>query len=568
MAHLRLSLVGGVILALLTACSLEQSRPGPRGSTTGDGQKSAAPKRVTAAIMGDPVSPFGRLSGFGQRGADAVEELVQVGLTNMDRQGMKQPVLAEAVPTVENGLWRVFPDGRMETTWKIKSGAKWHDGGSVTTDDLLFAVQVGQDPDVPEFGDAAFAAIDWVEAVDDRTVTVHWMRPYIEADAMFATRSYATPLPKRLLAATYDNNKANFTQAPYFGDEFVGSGPFRVREFSRGSSLVLDAFDDYVLGRPKIDTIEIQFVADPTTIVARLLAGDVILTLGKTLSVEEALEVRAQWRDGKVDMAPANAVSIYPQFLNPNPVVVTDVRFRRALLHAIDRQQLVDVLLGGQSSVAESFMFPNQPQYQEIEARLPRYAYDPRRASQMIEEIGYTKGADGFFVDADGQPLSVEIRATTTDINQKSMFSVADQWQKIGVKVDPVTMSRQRAADNSYVFTFPAFYLQRYTSDLPGLKNLHSSRNPLPENNFRSGNTSRYKNPEFDALLDQYFATVPTDERVRLLGQIIYHIADQVTQLGLFFDAEPTMIGSHLVNVTARQPEITQAWNAQTWDIQ
>ncbi len=555
------------LATLLVACGPSTGTPRTGDTGTAPDTKPAATKRVTAVIMGNPASVIGRLSGFGQRGVDAVEELVHVGLTNMDRQSVRHPVLAESVPTVENGQWQLFPDGKMETTWKIRENARWHDGTAVTAADFLFAARVGQEGDAPEFGDVGYGFIESVSAPDSRTVLVRWKQPYIDADTMFATRAFAAPMPAHLLESVYSQNKGAFTQQAYFGEEFVGTGPYKMRDFSRGISLVVEAFDGYTHGRPKIDVVDIRFVSDPTTIIAKLLAGEAELTLGKTLSVEEALEVRAQWRDGKVDVASANAVSIYPQFQNTNPIVIQDVRFRRAMLHAIDRQHLMETLLGGLSAVADSFMFPNQPQYADIEARLPRYAYDPRIAGQIVEQIGYTKGSDGFYVDSAGQPLTVEIRATTTDINQKSMYTVADAWQRVGVRVDPVTMPRQRAEDNSYLFTFPAFYLQRYTSDLPGLKNLHSSRSPLPENNFRSGNTSRYKNPEFDALLDRYFATVPQSERHELLSQIVYHVADQVTQLGLFFDAEPTMIHNRLVNIAARPPEVTQAWNAQLWDI-
>src|SRR5437899_2275591 len=87
------------VATILLACG-----PSPGASRTGDSNGSAdrkptITKRVTAAIMGNPASPIGRLTGFGQRGADAVEELVHVGLTNMDREGRRQPVLGVAVPT-------------------------------------------------------------------------------------------------------------------------------------------------------------------------------------------------------------------------------------------------------------------------------------------------------------------------------------------------------------------------------------------------------------------------------------------------------------------------------------
>jgi hypothetical protein len=91
---------------------------------------------------------------------------------------------------------------------------------------------------------------------------------------------------------------------------------------------------------------------------------------------------------------------------------------------------------------------------------------------------------------------------------------------------------------------------------------------PLPENNFRSGNTSRYSNAELDGLLDRYFGTIAMPDRIATLGEIIYHVADQLTQLSLFYDVEPTMMSNRLRNIGPRWPSSTQTWNAHQWQVQ
>jgi len=517
--------------------------------------------------MADPPALYQELTGFGQRGTDVLQELALSGLTTQDNLGVLRPQLAEAVPSVDNGLWRVLPDGRMETTWRIREGARWHDGAPLTAQDLLFSAQVGQDRELPEFGNVAYASVQVVEALDARTVSVTWKAPYIDADLMFGTRQYATPLPRHLLEKPFMENKAGFTQLTYWSEAFVGTGPYRLREFVRGSHLLFEANEDFVLGRPRVDVVEVRFIPDPTTIVANVMAGAVELTLGKTLSVEQAVEVGAQWRERKLDFTPSNAISIYPQFLDPNPPIVTNLQLRRALLQGINRQELADTLLAGHSSVAHSFLFPNQPLYRDIEAALSRYEHDVRRAAQLIEALGFSRRADGLVRDTNGDQLAVELRTYTVDINQKATLAIADAWQQLGVKADTLVMSPQAAQNNEYVFTYPAFLLQRYTSDLSGLRNLYGARAPRPENNFRSGNVSRYMNPAFDAMLDRYFSTIPMGERIDALGQILLHIADQLTQMGLFYDAEPTLIGNRIVNVAARWPSSTQAWNAHKWDV-
>jgi peptide/nickel transport system substrate-binding protein len=566
MANGRTGFLSIGLAILLAACSTAGQPARTAEPSSVEGTVSTVSKRVTAAIWGDPPSLVQELNGFGVRGVDAIEDLSRVGLSITDNQGRLQPRLAEATPSVEAGTWKVLADGTMETTWKIRERAAWHDGTPLTASDLVFALTVGRDREVPEFGHAGFAFIDDVEATDARTLTVRWKQAYVDADKLFSSR-FAAPLPKHLLEAAYLENKAGFAQLPYWSDAFVGTGPFKVREFSLGSHVLFEAFDGYALGRPKIDVVELRFVPEVTTIAANILAGGVDVTLGKTLSVEQAIEVRDQWRTGGMDNASHNPVSIFPQFLNPNPALVANLQFRRALLHAVDRQELADTLMAGLTPVAHSFLFPNQAQYREIEAALPRYEHDPRRAGQMVEALGYAKGADGLFRDAGGQQLAVELRTYTGDVNQKATLAVADGWQRAGVKVDVNVMSPQATRDNEYVFTYPGFTLQRYTGDLSGLPNLYSHRAPTPQTNFRSGNVSRYQNPEFDALLDRYFTTVPMQPRTQVLGQIIYHIADQLTQMTLFYDAEPTMISKRLANVTSRWPSSTQAWNSHQWDL-
>ncbi|MPZ14631.1 MAG: hypothetical protein GEU73_09460 [Chloroflexi bacterium] len=555
-----------LLVAVVVGCAGPSLPAGPSDRSSGEAAPGAVPKRITAAIWGDPPTLVQELTGFGVRGVDAIEDLSRAGLSITDNQGRQQARLAEAVPTIENGLWKLLPDGRMETTWKIRERASWHDGTPLTSADAAFGLTVGQDPEVPEFGHAGFASIEGVETPDPRTLTVRWSRPYADADKLFSPR-FASLLPKHLLEGPYTDNKPGFTQLPYWAGEFVGTGPFKVREFALGSHVLFEAFDDYVLGRPAIDVIELRFFPDVTTIAANILAGRVDLTLGKTLSVEQAIGVRDQWGAGVMDNASHNPVSVFAQFLNPTPPLVANLQFRRALLHAVDRQELADTLMAGLTPVAHSFLYPNQAQYREIEAALPRYEYDPGRAGQMIEALGYAMGTDGFFRDRAGQQLAVELRTYTGDVNQKATLAAADSWQRIGVTVDVNVMSPQATQDNEYVFTYPGFTLQRYTGDLTGLPNLYSYRAPTSQNNFRSGNVSRYMNPDFDALLDRYFTSVPTQQRTEVIGQIIYHIADQLTQMTLFYDAEPTMFSSRLVNVTARWPSSTQAWNAHEWEL-
>ena len=100
------------------------------------------------------------------------------------------------------------------------------------------------------------------------------------------------------------------------------------------------------------------------------------------------------------------------------------------------------------------------------------------------------------------------------------------------------------------------------------MKSLHSSQAPLPENSFRvTGNNARYMNAEFDALIERFHVTVPMRERIEILGRLIYHIADQLPQLPLFYDAEPVFINDRIGKAAGKTLRSSQAWNVHEWDI-
>ena len=144
-----------------------------------------------------------------------------------------------------------------------------------------------RDKELPILNDFAYELIEGVEAPDARSVLVRWRQPYIEADTLF---SYVrgVPLPAHLLDKAYREDRPGFTAHPYFSTEFVGTGPFKLREWQQSSHLVLEASDSYVLGRPKIDEIEVRFILDANTLVANVLAGAVMLTLGRSITGEQA----------------------------------------------------------------------------------------------------------------------------------------------------------------------------------------------------------------------------------------------------------------------------------------
>jgi peptide/nickel transport system substrate-binding protein len=556
-------------LALLVLACASTPQSGSREGTS-QAPTSSGPKRVVISIRGEPNTFSKKIdSSPSVPGGPEMEQLVHAGLAIQDGDGIFRPQIAEAVPSLENGFWKLSPDGRMETTWKIKPNARWHDGHAFTADDLLFTWRVASDKDVAEFRDVAFDSIDGLEAPDQHTVVVRWKRPFTAADSLF-TQDLAMPMPKHVMESAFLQDRATFTQQPFWGADFVGAGPFKIRDWIRGSSLVVDANPDYVLGRPKLDQIEVRFITDTGTMFANLLARAVELNLGgRNIGLEQGIEARGQW-DGRMEIKRSSRFTTYPQFLNPDPQVVGDVRFRRALLHAIDRQQLSEVLLpGAESPVAHNFLNPSEPEFRETEPAVVKYPYDPGRAAALLRELGYTPGPDAILRDAAGQRLFVELRSgSTADLNQKIALSMIDAWQRVGVASEMIVVPTQRQRDLQYRANFPAFDMTRQPAAIGTLNNLYSSEARLADTGYLGRNYARYMNPALDTLVDRYFNTVPWQERMEVGRQIMHHITDQAVWLDLFYDAAPLLISSRLKNVAASKAEgALDTWNAHAWDV-
>src|SRR5262249_52238340 len=156
----------------------------------------------------------------------------------------------------------------------------------------------------------------------------------------------------------------------------------------------------------------------------------------------------------------------------------------------------------------------------------------PRLAGRLLGELGYTQGTDGMLRDGSGGSLSVELR-TTTRVNEISVIS--DYWKRVGVDTAQNIIPRQLAQDLDYRTHFPGFDLVR-SPPPPDVAVTPQLR--TPENRYGGANYPNYSNPQYDAIVDRYFATIPRPDRLLIANQIIHWWSDQLIDLPLYYDIE------------------------------
>ncbi len=433
---------------------------------------AAQPSETTLVIgLAAEVRGFSLLNGHQNK---YVEDLVHGNLFLQNEQGQWFPALAAESPRFEDGTWRFNEQGLSETTLKIRKEIKWHDGVEFTVHDLVFWWRVARDRDIPWGAGTQATDIREMQPLDDYTLRVTW-RDW-EPRAHIIDHRLMWPMPRHILEAAYTTDKQRFINHPYWTTEYVGLGPYKLVELVPGSHLQLTANDDYVLGKPKIKNIVVRFYQDANVLIAALLAADVHLTLHGSrseggLSMSDGILLGERWSatgEGRVILHPTSlaliAFQMQPEW--QRPAALGDVRVRRALLHAVDRQAIVDKLFSGFTDVAHGWLSPRNPDHAVIADAITHYPYDVSRAQRLLAEAGWQPGADGALVNLRGERFELEYRAQGR-LEESVATIVADSWKGVGIDTQLLFIPSARARDNEWMAKFSGVR-SHYTTAEPG----------------------------------------------------------------------------------------------------
>src|SRR5581483_10770792 len=335
-------------------------------------------------------------------------------LTVVDEHDAILPRLATELPSVDNRRWRVNPDGSMDVTWTIHPDIRWQDGAAFTSADLLFSFGVYKDPEIVNKRGLGVPLMESATAPDPRTFVVHWAQTYASAN----TGDEVLPMPQHLLEDAYHGDKEAFVNSRYFTTEFVGLGPYRLTRWDSGSSMEFARFTDYFAGRPPLDRVILKFIPDPNTMLANILSGEVDVVLPPSVDIDTLFEIQRRWQ-GSGNVARADPTGRFrlmdPQhrteYARPHLFGTTNSTVRQALYTAVDRKTIAEVLTQGIAPIADSWIPPDHALRKDVESAIPQFPYDPARARQLLEEVGWVPGPDGVLVHSQtGEPFDLVLR--------------------------------------------------------------------------------------------------------------------------------------------------------------
>lgn len=321
--------------------------------------------------------------------------------------------------------WEVNADTTL-LTFHLRDDVYWHDGVKTTAEDLAFAFEMANDP-ATGFPNSAF----WTyygegEAVDSFTFQVE-MQPH--AAYMDPWRTFPA-VPKHILGNV---PAAEMRIHPFNTREPVGNGPFRFVSRVNGQSWTFEANPDFpeeLGGRPYLDRLVYRTIPEPATLLTELLTGGIDYLINPP--PEQAQSIIDDPDTRLINYQDRSFVLIgWNQRREP----FGDTRVRRALTMAINRSGIVDAVLYGYGSMANSTVPPFFWQFDdEAGADL---GYDPERAAALFEEAGLTRDPDGMLRLPDGSPFSFtlitnqgnQVRADIAEIVQADLAQAGIDMQ-------------------------------------------------------------------------------------------------------------------------------------------
>ena len=507
------SLLAAIIgLLLIAACSGSSGATAVPDSSAATGQDSAA------------VSPTQGSAGLGRGEGGGRLVRLYVDPPTLDPHITTDATSAQIIVELFGGLvtidpelnivadlaerWDISADG-LRYTFYLRPDAKFHDGKPVTAEDVRWSLEratnpLTESPVADQYlgdivgvkaklkGDAS--TISGVRVVDENTIEIT-----IDAPKSYFLAKLTYPTAFVLDAENVEANPRKWFRQPN------GTGPFRLSSYQIGESLVLSRNENYHLGPPKLDEVELILSGGTSML---MYENDEIHIAGVGLAdLDRILDTSNKLHPELVQAPPSFSVQ-YIGFNVAEPPL-DDPKFRQALNLAIDKREIASVVLGDQVVPATGILPPGFPGYS---ADVRGYEFDPDRARQLLRESKYGDDLDNL------PPITMTTSGSFGAVISLDMEVVLQMWERnLGVKVEIQQTEFATFLKDLNRRRFQMFDIG-WIADYPDPENFLDILFHSESHN----NHTNYSSPEVDRLLE--LARTESDEAARFQ---IYHQAEQ-----------------------------------------
>ncbi|SDG28730.1 peptide/nickel transport system substrate-binding protein [Limimonas halophila] len=477
-------------------------------------------------------------------------------------------MLCTEVPTLDNGLAEkeTLPNGDtgIAITYKLHPEARWGDGHPVTSEDVKFAVRVGQHPKSGVPGTEIYERIREVEVHGPKRFTLHIDR------VTFDYNAFSMPLlPAHLEREVFDADPAEYRHRTTFQRQPTNpglyNGPYRMASVERGSRAVFEPNPEWHGEPPAFDRVVVRTIENAAALEANLLSGSIDMIAGELgLTVNQALKLKERAGDRFQFAFKPGLIYEHIDFNLGNPIL-KNRKVRRALAYAADREMIVQQLFGGEQPVADGPISPLADAHAED---VPTYGHDPEKARELLDAAGWDDKRRGIR-HKDGEPLRLTFMTTAGNrVRELVQTTLQSQWKAVGVDVrianQPArvffgeTMAkRDYKAMGMYAWLSAPRSVPRTT--------LHSDHIPTADNNWSGQNYPGYTNKRMDELLTRIETELDTQKRHELFAEMQRLYAKDLPALPLYWRAQAHVLPTWLTGFRATGHQFPSTLWVEQW---
>lgn len=546
-------MLAAAITAVMAGCaSSAQTENTPAGEETQTAESSTQTTESTAqTASGEKIVNIGVTDSLGGINPLTIDQtwinkyavgLQFLPLVELDEDLNFQPMLADSVTTEDNRNFIVH----------INENAVWSDGTPVTAEDVEFTFLRLASPVIANatlmlyafegVGDDGFVeegatSVEGVKVIDEKTIQFTTKYPIALTTFENTYACYLHTLPKHIIEKFSESEIAT---ADWFNHPDVVSGPFMVTDYDADHYISYTANKDYWKGAPKIDKLNFRIV-DASQVYAGLQSGEIDVTHHTMTAIpqEDYESIEALENVDVVYGSPITNQSVFIQTAN-----ITDARVRRALVYAIDRQQILEQLMKGHGEVVDGFLSSASPFYDE--GIIPM-EYNPDKAKELLEEAGwdssrtlrfYVNSGDGTFVNA-------------------AQVMVA-QWAAVGIKAEVQTVDLATLMAISDTTDYDLFAVQ-YT---------YAPVDPYPDVSWLlggEGSWTGYGNEDINDVLAKTQTASDVEEIKELYSIVDKKVQEDVPMFSAYIISAQGAVSKRLTGVNANVYGFFN--NIQEWDV-
>ena len=567
----------------------ETEEPGAEPTATEEATDDAEPTATAAADAGGDRGGEGNLRllwwqaptilnshmSQGTKDFDA-SRLILEPLGDFNDDGSIYPVLAEAVPSLEEGT--VAEDG-MSVTWTLKQDVTWHDGEPFTSADVVFTYEWIMSEGNTPTTQGSYTPIASVEAVDDYTVTVNFTEPNPAWFEAFVG-SNGRIIPQHIMGDYMGEagRDAPFNLSP------IGTGPYKVVDFRPGDVLLCEINMEYWdPGKPHFDSVEMKGGGDAASAArAAMQTGDADYAWNLQVEAQVLDQMEAEGDGVLLAFEGTGVEKILMNFTDPNTEVdgersvlgnphpfLSELEVRQAFAMACDRETIASQLYGRTGTATsnwlvapEAFVSPNTS-----------FVFDPEAAGQMLDDAGWV--VENGQRQKDGVQMSILYQTSLNSVRQRTQEIIKQAFEGLGIPVEikaieaSVYFSSDAGNPDTAAHFYSDFEMFTNTPSTPyplGYAEENMSRDPDVDiaqgvNDWSGTNYSRFQNEEYNELFTEAETELDPDRQAEIFIRMNDIVVEQVAQIPL---VQRSNVSAHSADLEGISPS---RWTSELYNV-